>query len=169
MGQLYQDYKDVAAIYIVYISEAHAMDDKSPVGYAKNLGIKEHTTYGERCSVATRLVNDKKLTIPCLVDNMDNAVEKAYQSFPDRIYLVGKDGKLAMAGNRGPRGFKPALDAASGWLSQYKETGVEPPSVELKDTMGGYRRIARKMNQAYEDGDYAKALEFALAAQEAVL
>ncbi len=32
MEQLYQDYKDLAAIYIVYISEAHAMDDPSPTG-----------------------------------------------------------------------------------------------------------------------------------------
>ncbi len=161
MEQLYQDYKAVAAIYIVYISEAHALDDKYPVGYAEKLGIREHITFGDRCSVASRLVTEKKLTIPCLVDNMDNAAAKAYQASPDRIYLIGKDGNLAVAGHRGPWGFQPALDAAGGWLAQYKETGVEPPPVHLKDDMAEYRQVARKMNRAYESGDYTKALAFA--------
>ena len=161
MEQLYQDYKDDAAIYIVYISEAHAMDDRNPVGYAKEMGIKEHTTFGERCSVASRLVADKKLTIPCVVDNMDNAAEKAYQGHPDRVYLIGKNGKLAVAGNRGPWGFQPALGAAGKWLAQYKETGVDPAPVHLEDPMAGSRKVARKMNQAYRSGDYATALQFA--------
>lgn len=166
MEQLYQDYKDIAAIYIVYISEAHASDDKHPVDYAKEMGIKEHTTFGERCSVAARLVADKKLTIPCLVDNMDNAAALAYQGWPDRVYLLGKDGILAVAGHRGPWGFEPALKAASQWLSQYKETGVEPAPVQLKDTMGKYRKISRKMNQAYEGGDFDKAIGLAEQIQE---
>ncbi|MFQ5492076.1 MAG: deiodinase-like protein [Phycisphaerae bacterium] len=161
MEQAYQDFKDIAAVYIVYISEAHASDDKYPVGYAKEMGISEHKNFGERCAVAARLVADKKLTIPCLVDNMDNAAEKAYQGWPDRVYLIGKDGKLAVAGHRGPWGFKPALEAAVHWLSQYKETGVEPAPVQLKDTMGEYRKLSRKMNQAYESGDYDKAIGLA--------
>ena len=28
-------------------------------------------------------------------------------ALPDRLYLVGKDGKITYAGGRGPRGFKP--------------------------------------------------------------
>jgi len=30
-----------------------------------------------------------------------------YGAWPDRLYLVGKDGKIAMAGGRGPFDFKP--------------------------------------------------------------
>ena len=112
MEKLYQDYKDIAEIYIVYISEAHASDASSswPVPYAKELGIKEHTNYGERCAVATRLVTDKKLTIPCLIDGMDNAAADAYKGWPDRVFLVRTDGKLGVAAGRGPWGFVPALD-----------------------------------------------------------
>jgi hypothetical protein len=126
MERMYQSYKDIAEFYIVYISEAHAEDDSSPVPYAKDLGIKEHTTYGERCGVADKLAKDKKLTIPCLVDGMDNAVEKRYKGWPDRVFVVRKDGKLGVAAQRGPWGFAPGLEAAEAWLAKYKETGKEP-------------------------------------------
>ena len=45
--------------------------------------------------------------IPAVVDRIDDAVSNAYQGMPDRLYLVGKDGKIAYAGDRGPFGFKP--------------------------------------------------------------
>jgi hypothetical protein len=127
MEQLYQDYKDVAEFFIVYISEAHASDGSWPVAYAKELGIKEHTSFGERCTVADRLVKDKKLTIPCLVDKMDNTAADAYQARPDRVYLVRTDGRLGVAAARGPWGLKPGLDAAKKWLAAYRKTGEDPP------------------------------------------
>ncbi len=161
MEELYQNYKDTAAIYIVYVAEAHAADDRFPVGYAKDLGINEPTTYGQRCTVASRLVSEKKLTIPCLIDGMDNGASKAYQALPDRVFLIGRDGKLAIAGNRGPWGFAPALAASEKWLAAYKSTGVDPPPVELEDVMGKTRELSRKMGQAYQDRDYAEAIQYA--------
>jgi len=123
---MYRTYKDVAAFYIVYISEAHAADDSWPVEYAKKLGITEHKSFGERCAVAERLVADKKLTIPCLVDNMKDEAAAAYKAWPDRLFLIRKDGRLGVAGKRGPWGFKPALDEAQEWLASFKESGKEP-------------------------------------------
>ena len=35
MEKMYQDYKDVADIYIVYIREAHAIDSRRPVAIAE--------------------------------------------------------------------------------------------------------------------------------------
>ncbi len=126
MEKMYQAYKDIAEFFIVYMSEAHALDDRRPVPYARKLGIKEHASYGERCSVADRLVKDKKLTIPCLIDGMDNAVEKRYTGWPDRVFVVRTDGKLAVAADRGPWGFLPGLEAAKTWLAEFKKTGKEP-------------------------------------------
>ena len=34
--------------------------------------------------------------------------------------------KLAVAADRGPWGFKPALDQTKAWLAAYKKTGQEP-------------------------------------------
>ncbi len=47
-----------------------------------------------------------KLKVPVLVDDIDDSTSEAYASLPDRLYLIGKDGKIAFAGDRGPRGFK---------------------------------------------------------------
>ncbi len=138
MERMYQTYKDIAEFYIVYISEAHAEDDTFPVPYAKEMGIKEHKTFGERCNVASRLVKDKKLTIPCLIDGIDNVVDKQYHGWPDRVFLVRKDGRLAVAGKRGPWGFRPAIDAVKEWLEQYEKTGQEPAlSIEANEDQSG--------------------------------
>ena len=123
---MYQEHKDIAAFYIVYVSEAHASDDRRPVQYATELGITEHKDHEQRCSVAERLVSEKKLTIPFLVDGMDNKVANSYFGHPDRLFLVRKDGKLGVAGKRGPRGFKPAMADVEQWLAEYKKTGEEP-------------------------------------------
>ncbi len=132
MEQMYLDYKDIAEFFIVYIKEAHAADGRRPVGYAKEKGIKQHTNFGERCAVAERLVKEKKLTIPCLIDNMDDKANKAYQAYPDRVFLIRKDGRLAVAGDRGPWGFAPGIKAAKKWLEEFDASGKEPPIPEPK-------------------------------------
>ncbi len=126
MEKMYQDYKDIAEFRLVYINEAHAADGSWPVGYAKELGITEHTSYGERCEVASKLLDDKSLTIPTVIDGMDNKVNKAYSAWPDRVFVVRKDGRVAVAAGRGPWGFVPALEQTSAWLKAYREKGVEP-------------------------------------------
>ena len=123
---MYQDYKDIAEFRIVYISEAHAIDDRRPVPYAIEKGIKEHTTYGERCSVAQILIDEGKLTIPSIIDKMDNHVAEVYDSHPNRLFLVRKDGRLGVAGGPGPWGWDPSLEEAQKWLAQYKKKGIEP-------------------------------------------
>ena len=40
---------------------------------------------------------------------MEDKASKAYASLPDRFYLIGKDGKIAFAGDKGPRGLRPDL------------------------------------------------------------
>jgi len=57
---------------------------------------------------------------------MDSKVNLAYNADPDRLFLVRKDGRLAVAAGRGPKGLKPALEKANEWLEQYKNTGEKP-------------------------------------------
>lgn len=116
MENLYQSYKDDCEFFIVYIREAHPSDGRRKDPHAEDLKIRNHANYQERCTVATRLMKDKKLTIPCIVDGMDNAVSAKYAAYPDRVFLIDKNGRLAVAGTRGPRGFEPALDDVTDWL-----------------------------------------------------
>ena len=43
-----------------------------------------------------------------VLDRIDDKVGAAYAGHPDRLYLVGLDGKIAYAGARGPMGFSPS-------------------------------------------------------------
>ena len=70
--------------------------------------IKDPTTQFERYQVANTCMNDLKISIPCLIDDMDNTAARAYKGWPDRLYVVGKNGKIAFHGGPGPMGFKPA-------------------------------------------------------------
>lgn len=45
--------------------------------------------------------------MPMLIDDMKDSTAKSYGGYPDRMYLVGKDGKVVYQGAPGPRGFKP--------------------------------------------------------------
>jgi hypothetical protein len=45
--------------------------------------------------------------MPMVVDGVDNAVASAYGGWPDRLYFVGRDGRIAFQGGEGPFGFKP--------------------------------------------------------------
>ncbi len=135
MENMYQDYKDIAEFRIVYIEEAHAIGSRLwTVPYAIEKGIKEPTTYGERCSVAQTLIDEGKLTIPSIIDKMDNHVAEVYDSHPNRLFLVRKDGKLGVAGGLGPRGWDPSMEEAQKWLAQYKKTGIEPELPKKEDS-----------------------------------
>ena len=98
----------------MYIREAHALDSRSPMGGGGMPIVEDPISLLERKGVAkvcmTKLALDP---IPALVDDVDDAVGKAYAAHPDRMYLVGRDGRIAFRGGPGPMGFDPEqLDAA---------------------------------------------------------
>ena len=45
--------------------------------------------------------------MPAAIDGVDNAVASAYGGWPDRLYLIGSDGRIVFQGGEGPFGFKP--------------------------------------------------------------
>ncbi|MCP4082758.1 MAG: hypothetical protein GY819_00010 [Planctomycetaceae bacterium] len=126
MERMYNKFKDVADFRMIYIREAHAADGPRPMGTGKSLGITEHKNYADRCQTAEMLINDRSLTMPMLIDDMENTTNQAYQAHPDRVFLVRTDGRLAVAAERGPWGFAPGLKAAEQWLEAFKKTGEEP-------------------------------------------
>lgn len=126
MEKMYQKYKDVAEFRMIYIREAHAADGDRPSRVGQQLKINEHTDYKSRCDVAERLIKDKKLTMPMLIDNFENTTDLAYSAKPDRVFLVGSDGRLAVAADRGPFGFAPALEDCKAWLDKMMKDKKEP-------------------------------------------
>ncbi len=127
MNEMYLAFKDIAEFRLVYVREAHAADGKWSGRFARDKGITEHKDYGERCMTAEMMMAEKNVTIPCIIDDMDNGVNDAYNGWPTRVYLVRKDGRLGVAAKQGPWGLKPGLTETLAWLEQYRKTGEEPP------------------------------------------
>jgi hypothetical protein len=48
------------------------------------------------------------MSMPLLVDEIDDRVGHAYSGMPDRLYIIDRDGRVVYKSGRGPRGFKPA-------------------------------------------------------------
>jgi alkylhydroperoxidase family enzyme len=72
------------------------------------IAIAQPRDSGERTGVAKRCCNALKISMPVLVDEMDDRVGHSYSGMPDRLYLIDREGRVAYKGGRGPFGFKAA-------------------------------------------------------------
>jgi len=86
------------------VREAHPRGSRRP---NKQVDIEQPDTFDERFEVAGKCAAALSLKIPVLVDDMTNSIATAYNGAPDRLFIVGTDGKIAYRGDRGPRGFDP--------------------------------------------------------------
>jgi len=102
LNRLYDQYRDVANFFVVYIREAHPLTDV-PDGSR----VEQPTTDEERSIVALLCADTLKIRIPMLVDNIDDKAARDYQGWPDRLFIV-RGGEVLYAGARGPQGFLPA-------------------------------------------------------------
>ncbi len=101
---MYEAYKDRVEFLVVYIREAHPIDGHMPMEFKM---IEDPITTVERLKVAKQCVTELKLAMPAVVDKLNDAVSVAYHGWPERLYLVGKDGKIAYVGGPGPFQFEP--------------------------------------------------------------
>lgn len=62
-------------------------------------------TEGERTATASACVRKLGIHIPAVIDSIENQTERAYTGWPDRLYLIGTDGRVAFKTAPGPYGF----------------------------------------------------------------
>jgi alkylhydroperoxidase family enzyme len=70
------------------------------------ISIAQPLTTRERTSVAQQCCSTLEITMPVLVDDVNDRVGHAYSGMPDRLYVIDRDGRIAYKGGRGPFGFK---------------------------------------------------------------
>ena len=63
--------------------------------------------YEERSQVAGSCVRKLGIKFPAVIDGFDNGTESAYTGWPDRIYLIDRNNRVAYKSKPGPFGFKP--------------------------------------------------------------
>jgi len=108
LDKLYARYKDQVHVYAVYIRDAHPTDGwKMKSNELVGINVAQPKTQADRNLVASQCCQTLKLTMPLLVDTIDDTVNRAYSGFPDRLYLIDRTGKIAYKGGRGPFGYKP--------------------------------------------------------------
>ncbi len=95
----YQSSKDQANFLMVYIEEAH------PGNTVEGRQVFAHESDADRQELAELCTTSKSLTLPTVLDKLDNAVEIAYAAFPDRIYVLDSDGIVRYKTQPGPRGW----------------------------------------------------------------
>ncbi len=110
-GQLYASYKDRAHFYMIYVREAHPTDGWVIQG--NKFQIKSPETDDDRRKIAQNFVEKIKVSMPVLVDGIDDKVEKTYACWPNRMYVLDAQGKIVDKGSAGPRGVSGSMRQAA--------------------------------------------------------
>lgn len=106
MSKMYRQYQEQVEFFVVYVQEAHPTDGwQTDSNLTDNVLFRQHQTFDEREEVAQTCSLDLHLDLPVLVEEMDNNVDEAYGAAPERLYLIGADGKVAYHGGAGPHFF----------------------------------------------------------------
>ncbi len=91
---------------MIYISEAHPTDGRQvPANRRAGVLIAQPKTIEERFIAAKQVQTVVGLKLPVAVDGMDDKIARDYAAWPDRIYIIGTDGKVRYKGKPGPGGF----------------------------------------------------------------
>ena len=93
---------------VVYIKEIHPTDGwQVKENEQDGVLLAQHRSFDERAEVGQACMLKLALEMPAVVDEMDDAVAKSYAGIPERLYLVGLDGRIAYKGGMGPMFFRP--------------------------------------------------------------
>ena len=106
MEKLYKEHHDLIEFFVVYIQEAHPTDGwQTDNNVADDVLLRQHQDIHEREEAAQTCSMDMYISIPTLVEEMDNVIDEAYGAAPERLYLIGKDGNVFYHGGAEPHFF----------------------------------------------------------------
>ena len=125
MTEIYNKYREQIAFLVIYVQEAHATDGwQTEINITDGVLFRQHQSFEEREEVAQACSLDLHLPLPVLIEEMDNAIDEAYGAAPERLYLIGADGRVAYQGGAGPHFFDlDELDEALQKLDAKVKTG----------------------------------------------
>lgn len=116
---VFEKYSDRAEFLFIYIREAHPDSILSVVGTDGEeslVKMPQPADFDTRLSSAGFCQRTAQLKLPVAVDKIDNSVGKAYAGWPNRMLVVGTDGRVIFASEPGPRGTN--AERLSSWLHE---------------------------------------------------
>lgn len=106
-----------ARFLTIYIREAHPTDEwQMSSNESEGVCYPQPRTTGERVAIARDFVERSKYPIELAVDPIENPADAVYAGWPERLYVIDTEGRLAFKGELGPFGFDP--DAVEAWLDK---------------------------------------------------
>jgi hypothetical protein len=114
LHELWERYRDRVDFVVVYIREAHPEEGwVVSMNRDQDIRVSDPTSDLERNEVAATCAIRLEIRMPVVVDKVADEIARAYGALPDRLYLIGRGGRVAFQGEPGPFGFHPeALEAA---------------------------------------------------------
>ena len=109
MEALYGEFGEQFAFWFLYIQEAHPSDGWQVESNRRDaIEVRQPRDLEERRLLAETCRERLGLTVPLLLDTMENAADRAFGAWPERLYVVNADGVIAYQGGKGPYGFSTA-------------------------------------------------------------
>tara|TARA_B100001123_G_scaffold333503_1_gene376432 strand:+ start:753 stop:1127 length:375 start_codon:yes stop_codon:yes gene_type:complete len=106
LDELSKDFSGDVQFLGIYIREAHAEgEDQVPRNLKEDVVFSQPQTEDERAEVAAACMLRYNFMFPMLLDGIDNDAEEKYISWPDRLYLIDRNGKVAFKSGLGPLYF----------------------------------------------------------------
>ena len=106
MEEIYARFKDRMEFFVVYVQEAHPTDGwQTDSNVEAGVLFRQHQSYQEREEVAASCSIDLHISLPVLIEEMNNDIDDAYGAAPERLYIVDAQGKVAYHGGSGPQFF----------------------------------------------------------------
>ena len=94
---------------MVYIREAHTSDVwQDPDNLDDHVVFASPKSFDERSEMGQLCVVKLGIKFPAVVDNFDNVTERAYTGWPDRLYVIDRDGRVSYKSGPGPVWFQAA-------------------------------------------------------------
>jgi len=88
---------------LVYISEAHPEDGwQVKINHAQNVVYDQPTGMDARAAIAADCIRSRSTTMPVVIDDMENTVNKLYSGSPERLYLIDAGGIVRHRSASGP-------------------------------------------------------------------
>lgn len=95
---LYQKYGDRVSVVMIYSKEANPIEQSATEfgRDARGTPITQPTTYEQRVALAAKAIAEAKISMPVLVDEIDNPLWCSYGRLPNNVFLIGKDGRIVL-------------------------------------------------------------------------
>lgn len=108
LNEIVGEFRNDVDFVCVYIQEAHPSDGwQVQANLEDDVVLAAPTTMAEREDYAGLCMLKLALDMPMVVDAMDDAIDRAYNALPERLYLLDAAGRVVFKTVAGSHGFDP--------------------------------------------------------------